>query len=307
MRRPAALIYTVLGQQLELMVRGARPTAATFEVFAQYDTDDAVAEFSGSATLDTPSTTLNGAAGPAQSDPNRIPLTSTAGLVTTRRYLLSQNSLQEVVELVEIGSGYARARHPLQNAYSSGATFQSTYLFAAVDAAFIQDDGNLSDMTDATPDYRVKWTITVSGADTVVYSFFDVVRAPVTHSVDPSDLDSAVPGLIDALPIQYRAEGGRPLIDRAWSSVRAEFAAMDIDINAVRDDEVIDELVILRSVLALAMGGWSPPQMDKALYLQTARDEYRRFVEMHFKVTLKHAVVGNDQGEVKRATPFLVK
>lgn len=295
MRRTAALTFDVLSQQIELLVRNGRPTSATFEVFTQYSGDDVDPEFSGACTVDTPNTTLSGSAGPAQSDPNRLPLTSSAGLVTqTKKYLVSQNGLQEWVELVEVGTGYARARHPLQNNYTAGATVQSTYVFAAVDATFIQDSDSLSDLIDTTPDYRVKWTISVSGATVVAYSFFDVVRAVMTHSVDPSDLDNAVPGVINTMPIQYRAEGGRPLIDRAWSSVRAEFAAMQLDVNMIREDEVIDELVILRSMLSLAEGGWAPPNMDKNLYLQDRTEKFDRFLEKHFKVAAVHPIADAD-------------
>jgi hypothetical protein len=289
MRRTTAILYGVTGQQLELLVRTGRPTAATFDVLAQYALDESTKEFSGTATIDSPNTTLSGAAGPSQTDPQRLPLTSTTGLVAGgRRYLLSQNGLQEWHELVEIGSGYARTRNPLQNDFTTGATFQSTTLFAAVDSTWVANISKLSDLLDTTPDYRVRWSITVGSSTLIVYTYFDLVRIAVSHSVELADLDNAVPGIVDTMPIQYRAEQGRPLIDRAWSSVRADLVASMLDVNILRDDEVIDELVILRSLRALAEGGWAPSGVDKTLYLQTATTNYERFLERHIAVTLKH-------------------
>ncbi len=289
-RRIGALTYGLLAQTLEVMCRTGRPSSATFEVFRQFALDESTPEFSGSATVDTPNTTLSAAAGPAQSDPQRIPLTSTAGLVGGKRYLVAQNALQEWVDLVEIGSGYARAASPLQNDFTAGATFQSTHLSAAVDATFIQNISNLSDTIDTTPDYRVVWTITVGGVVLpTVYTYFDVVRTPIVHSVDINDIDAAVPGVIDSLPVQHRADQGRRLIERAYSSVRADLVKNSLDVNALRDDEVLDELVILRTIRSLAEGGWSPPGIDKTAFLETATRNYNDFITTHIQVVLKHA------------------
>jgi hypothetical protein len=199
---------------------------------------------------------------------------------------------------VEVGSNYVRARHPLQNDYAAGATFQSTTLFAAIDtatspaygtgAAWLSLLQNLSDLIDTTPDFRVRWSVVVGGATVVLYTFFDVVRSAIAHGVDASDINARLPGFIDLLPIEYRAEDGRPLIDAAWSAVRADFAAMGVDVNAVRENEVVDELVILRTLRSLAEGGIAPPGMDKTLYLQRATENYNRFLERHFQGSLRH-------------------
>lgn len=288
-RRTTALTYNVLGQVIELFVRGARPTSATFQVFRQYDTDDAAPLFNGAAVLDTPNTTTSAAAGQAQSDPRRIPVTSTAALVGGKRYRLAQNELVEWADVLEVGAGYVRARNPLQNDYALGATFQSTYLTAAVNDAFIQNVNNLSDYVDTAPDYRVRWAILTGAVTVVAYSFFDVVRAVVRHSIEIADIDDAVPGVVATLPVQHRADSGARLIDRAWSSVRADFFRYGISTDIIREDEVIDELVLLRSLRSLAEGGWAPPGMDKTLYLQNATDNYNRFLEQHVAVVMRHA------------------
>jgi hypothetical protein len=304
MRRIAAIIYGALGQQLELAVRSGRPASATFSVFKQFALDESTAEFSGTATVDTPNTTLSGAAGPSQSDPTRLPLTSIAGVVAGRRYLLAENSVKEWIDVVEVGATYVRGRNPLQNDYTAAATFQSTYLSAAVDATFIANINNLSDLIDTTPDYRVKWTITIGGATQIAYTYFDVVRIAVAHGVELADVDLAAPGAIETMPVQYRAEDGRPLIDRAWHSVRADLVASLIDVNALRDDEVVDELVILRTLRTLAEGGWAPPGMEKSLYLQTATQNYERFLERHIAASLRHNTAERDGSRPVGALPL---
>jgi hypothetical protein len=290
MRRPDAVLYGVAGQSLALLVRAGRPTAATFDVFAQYASDDETPVFSGTATIDAVNTTLTGYAGPTESDPQRLDLDSTAGIVVGRRYLLEQSQRKEWVEFVEVGAGYARSRHPVQGEFSPGATLEGVTLTAAVDDAWAADVSNLSDMSDPAPDYRVKWDVTVGSAQLVIYSFFDLVRSGVDHGVDIEHINARAPGLVDSLPTEYRLEAGRPLIDGAWAGVRADFVSLAIDPNAVRDPEVVDELVILRTLRSLAEGGWAPAGVDKTAYLGLTRDNYDRFFERHFKATLRHRV-----------------
>jgi hypothetical protein len=311
MRRTPGVIFNVVGQSIDLRFALGRPTSATFIVLRAYAEDESTPEFSGTATVDAPNATLTAAAGPSQADPQRLPLTSTAGVTTGRKYTLSQNSLSEVVQPVEVGSGYVRVRSPLQNDYTSGAAFASTILTAAIDSTFIQDRSKLSDLSDTYPDFRVKWSVLYAGQTYTVYSFFDVVRVQVTHDVDIADVNDRAPGLHETLPIEYRAEDGRPLIDAAYRMVRAHMQAVSVDINAIRDDEVIDELVILGSLRILAEGGWSPSGIDRGLYLERATTNFDRFFEQHFQIVLKHRIDQQrgllSQNERPRVAPIFRK
>lgn len=288
MRSIAAITWNVTGQQLTLRAPNGRPTAATFQVFRNYTSDDGTPEFSGAATIDAPNTTVSASSGPAQADPQKLSLASTAGIVTGRKYLLSENALQEWVEPIEVRASYIRVRHPLKNNYTTAATLVSTWITAAVDAAFVADLSKLSDLTDMQADYRVRWSITVGGQTVVAHSFFDVVRAEARHSVDVDDVNARAPGLVDSLPTEYRSEDGRALVDAAWRALRAHFAALAIDVNSLRDDEVIDELVILRALRVLAEGGWHPKGIEWGAYLELVTSNYDRFFEQHFAVTVKH-------------------
>lgn len=308
MRSTTDLVFGVLGQTLSLRVMQGRPTSATFTVLEDYANDDAAAEFSGTATLDAVTTVLTAASGAGQTDAHRINLTTT-GIVTGRKYLLSEGQRQEWIDPIEVGTGYIRARHPLANAYTTAATFVGTTITAAVDATWVAAEANISDHLDPNPDYRVRWAIVIGGVTHIVYSYFDLVRSTVTHQVDIEDLNSRAPGLHDRLPTEYRAEQGRPLIDAAWRSVQAKLASLRIDTDALREDQSIDELVILRALYMLAMGGWHPLGMSSGEYITETRTDYERFVEQHFQVSLMHPVATSSGAgvDVVRAQPFWSK
>ena len=299
MRRTAALVYGQTGQSLTIRVPQGRPTSATFAVYrSYYDESTATAEWSGTATLDSVTTTLGTAAGPSQTDPRLLTLTTT-GITEGTRYLLSQESVSEWVDVVQVGTSTIRTRFPIQHDYTTGATFKGATLSAAVDATWIATLANVSILVDTTPDYRVKWTIVVNGATIVLYSFFDVVRTLVGHQVEIADINARAFGLSDSLPVEYRDEDGRPIIDAAWSAVRAHLIAQGIQPDSWRDDEAIDELVILRSLRTLAEGGWHPPGVDLLAYQTMTTANYDRFFETHV-VTLKHKTTT----ELDATTPY---
>lgn len=287
MRRTGELLWNVTGQSLILRVKQGRPTSAAYQVFRNYADDDSTPEWSGNATVESVNTTISVASGQAQSDPRKLSLTSTATIQVGRKYLVSESSLQEWVEPVEIQPTFIRVRHPLENDYTTAAAFASTYLSAAVDATWIADKNHLSDIDDQMVDYRVKWSIVVGGATVVAYSFFDVLRQLVLHDVDIADVNDRAPGLHDSMPIEYRPDQGRSLIETSFRAVMAHFAALRIDVHAVRDDFVLDELVLLRTLRVLAEGGWHPKNIDIGSYVQLTTGNYDRFFEQHF-VILKH-------------------
>lgn len=313
MRKTPTAIWNVISQQLELRFPLGRPTSATFEVFRAFGSDDATPEFSGAATVDAPNTTTSSAAGRSQADPQRIALTSTADLVELREYLIGGAGLSERVQIMELGAGFVRVRLPLQNDYASGATFQSTTLFASIPDVFAADRGKLSDLSDTFPDYRVKWAVTYAGAVNVVYSFFDLVRSAVTHDVSIADINDRAPGLMDDLPLEYKPEQGRPLVNAAELYVRAHLVANGVDPNSIRDPEAFDELVIRAALLVLAEGGWHPKVFSAGEYVALTGENYRRYWETHFGVVIKPRLdlqVGAAQraGEVpRRADRFAVK
>ena len=277
MRSTTDITYGVTGQTLAYRVPQGRPTSATFAVFRDTAGDDDVSEFTGTATVDTVSTTVSIASGASSADPQRIDLTSSTGLANGTKYLLAEVGKQEWVEPVEVGTAYVRVRHPLKNDYTASATVKSTTITAAVDATWVATLAKLSDHKDPAPSYRARWAIVVGGVTVIAYSYFDLVRAPTSYLVDLDELNSRAPGLVDSMPTEYRVENGRPMIDAAWRAVRAHLASMGLDTDAIRDDEALDELVTLRSLRSLAEAGWRPPGFELTTYLELTRANYDAF------------------------------
>lgn len=308
-RRTEDVVFEVSGQVLLYRVPQGRPVSATFEVFDDAMGDDGVPEFIGAATVDAVNTTVAAASGPGQSDPRRLNLTSTAGIVVGRKYLLSESQLREWVEPVMVGSGFVRMRDRLQNDFTTAATLQSTYVLAAVDAAWVADSGNLSDLSDPNPDYRVRWSVDVSGSIQIAYSYFDLVRAPFLHSVDVNDLVARFPGLAEGLMTGDRLDQGRRIIDDAWRVVRGELAALRLNDTAILEDEALDEAVLRAALVQLAEAGIHPRSFTATEYVTLTRANYDRHVDQHFRVSLRPPVAeGSDSSAANRAAaPFWEK
>lgn len=309
MRSTSNVIYGITGQTLEYRVPQGRPTSATGEVFYDTGTDDSTPLWTFTATVDSVNTTLTAASGLGQTDATKLNVSPTS-FVTTRKYLISEASMKEWITPAQIAAAAVYARHPLQNAYTTSATVVGTTLIATVDSTFIADASYISDQKDQNPGYRVRWEIVVGSTTTVAYTFFDVVRSIVTHQVDIEDINARAPGLMDTLPIDYRTEQGRPLLDAAWQSVQAKLASIGVDTDALRDDQILDELVVLRSLCILALGGWRPSTYDSVgAYLAAVTEEYNTFLEQHFSVTLKHRIAEGTSGaaDTVHAQPFWSK
>lgn len=307
MRSTTDIVYGVTGQTLALRVLEGRPSSATFKVFNDFDSDDATPEFSGTATVDSVSTTVSGASGPSQADPQKILLTSTTGITIGSKYLLSESAKQEWVLPVEVTATYIRVRHPLRSDYTTSATFVSTGLTAAVDSTWVADLTNINSLIDSNPGYRVRWVIVVSGVTYVYYTFFDLVRASVGYQVDLSDLNDRAPGLVDSCPTEYQIDQGRPLLDAAWRSVQARLSAMRIDTDALRNDAITDELVILRALNMLACAGWRPVNFDSlSEYIAVTQAQYDRFLEQHFLIAQPHKMDTGTTGASDTVQRFVI-
>jgi hypothetical protein len=293
MRRSTDIIFNVTGQTLLHRVQQGRPTSATFAVFHENTTDDGTPEWSGTATVENVDTTLDAAAGVGEADRTLISLAAGGGtnVVVERRYRISQNGRSEWVLIVDKNGDDLVASAPLQNAYTSGADFEGTHITAAVDATWVADESHLSDM-DASPDYRIRWAIVVAGATYIEHTFFDLVRGAIGHGITMHDLEDRFFNILDSLPINHRDNGGMRILDAAWRDVKAALSGAHINASALRDAELVDQLVIHRVRLTFAENGRRPSDMTPAEFLAYAADMYDRFFEQHFKLSSKVAVAG---------------
>ncbi len=303
MRSTTDIVFGVTGQSLAYRVPQGRATSATFKVFDAFADDDATADFSGSATVDSVTTTLTATSGDGTTDATKVNL-STTSIVIGKQYLLAEGQRNEWVEPVQVETGYFYARHPLKGSYTTAATFVGTTITAAVDATWVAATANLSDHMDQNPSYRVRWEVLVGSSTYVSYTYFDLVRAAVTHQVDADDINTRAPGYFDQIPIEYRAEQGRPVIDSAWRSAQADLTRLQIDTDAIRDDQFLDELVIRRTLCVLAMGGWRPAGFASVNeYIEATTTSYDRFLEQHVQATLTHKLATGSGGGAEIVAP----
>ncbi len=283
MRSTTNITFGVTGQTLEFRSLKGRPTSGTVSVFFDFAGDDGTPLWTATATVDSVTTTLTATSGAGQSDPRLVNVSPT-GIVTSRKYLISESSKSEWVSPVTISAASVIGRHLLNNSYTTAATFVSTTMTVTVDATFVANLLYLRDQKDPNPGYRVRWVYVVSGVTYVENTFFDLVREEIGPQVDIDDLDARAPGIADSLATDDATEQGRPLIAAAWQAVRADLASLGIDTDALRNDEITDELTILRSLSMWAMTGAHPPQIDAGSYITLTTTAYNRFLEQHFKV-----------------------
>jgi hypothetical protein len=173
----------------------------------------------------------------------------------------------------------------------------------------VADDVNLSDLSDPNPDYRIRWLVTVGGVDTVAYSYFDFVRAPYIHAIDLGDIGARWPGIAEILDAGDRIDQARSVIESAARVVRLELASLDLSDAAVLEDERLDEAVTMAALMVLAQGGTHPRQFAAMEYVQLTTDRFDRFIEKHFRISLKPPVAsGSDSvAERRQAAPFWEK
>lgn len=282
MRTIQDIVFGVTGQTVSFDAPEGRPSSVTsVSVFSWNITDEATSEVAlGAAAVETnPATTVDAASGSGQSDPRILNVSATTGFEVGRTYLATTaDGAYEWFEVGEIDSGNSvTARHPLHNAYAASDTVQSTRIAATVDSTWIADEENLTpDDLGQNPRWRVRWVYVVGGKTYVADTYFNVVRYAARHGVAPLDIDSLVPGWMDTLPTDYRADQGRKLIDEAYREVKIDLHQVDLSASSIAQSEVMDELARYKAVEIgewarfIATGG-DPARFDAASKRYTSR------------------------------------
>lgn len=282
------LLFGVTGQSLVLTVD--RPlTSVTSVAVYEMDADDtstAEAATTGSAAVDTATEALTVAAGPAQTDPRKMTMASSAGFLAGRRYLISGGGLSETFEIDGPPSGTViYARTPLWNDYAIGATIAGT-LRATIAASdtWIADVGNLSPAANPNARYRVRWVVVHSDTgETAVYlRNLDLVRYGAIPQVAGLDVDNAYPGWLDSLPPDHQKSRGRLLIEQATEGVRFRLYGMAIADQALRNAEVFAGLVKAQSIVeGIEANGLRGADVGNALTIARQRVDamFARLVE----------------------------
>jgi hypothetical protein len=316
-RRHVALIYGASGPFLEFypptdeVVRYGWPSAhPTFSVWRGEDGNDSTAQFSGTAVLDsTSTTTTDAAAGPSQARRNRLPLTSTTGFGAGKRYLVSTPTTSGrrrlVVTCVAVATDdYIDLAEDLTIEVPSGSTVAHLRCIAAVDATFIATATNInvfgsrvsvsagasgSTQTSAPP-YRVRWSYL--GSDDSIprqtWTTFDVCRAPAKHSVTKAELLELMPDVVFDEWKAQRGQDFQPQIRAAWDRVRWDIRMAGYDVDMLsQDTEVLDRLTLLAARAQLAQLGCRPRDRDANDYATECENAYKNAVNDSVTVTLK--------------------
>jgi hypothetical protein len=289
MKQEQDIIFGLASQTLWLDAPEGRPSSITSVAVYEASTGDtgtAESATTGAASVETnPNTTMDAAGGATETDPTLVPLTATTGATVGRRYLLTAvNGFKEWVEVEAVSSGVSvKVRHPLQGEYASADTFASTRMSITVDSTWVADTSNLSSGGASSPRYRVRWVYVVSGVTYVRDAYFDLVRYVGDHNVDPLDVDRLAPGWLDRLPVDYRDDQGRALIDDAYAAVKLDLAANDVNDAMVSDQAIVDELV-RRKVVATSELTRFYASGDRQAQMEAARLDYSSTLDAFVRV-----------------------
>lgn len=287
------VLFNVTGQTLYYDPPEGRPTGVpTVSVYASTNDDQAstVAATTGVCSVDSVNTTISVAANPGDTS---FMLTSGAGIVKGRRYLITDtNGEAEWVEVMTVSGGTVKVRQPIQNTYSTSATFQGCRISINVDPTWVATVTNITDVLDPTgrawltthttiawvpgaAGYRLRWSYTVGGTPTLGVSFMDLVRYQAKNLVSPLDVDRRFPGWLDRLATDYQEDQGMALIAEAFQAIKMDALGDSQVLRRLRSTEVIRELVIYRAnLIAMEASTISGGSNMDALHL--ARDLYAR-------------------------------
>lgn len=248
------VLFDVPSQSLHFDAPEGRPSAVTASsIYESAAGDDSTVEdaTSGSPSIEaTPNTTIDADSGPGQSDERRANVASTSGAAVGRVYLLTNAAGEkDWAEVAAISSGaYVVARDPLQNAYASGDTLQTTRISQPLSTSWCAEVGNISGSFDPNPRYRWRLRYTVSSVEYVHDLYFDLVRYAARHDVTPIDVDRRAPGWMQRVATFHREDQGRSLIDEAWVEVKFDLYSMSTPDQSIRNREVVNELVKLKAI-----------------------------------------------------------
>lgn len=276
------ILYGVASQAVEHYPQD-RASSATYVIsdlrYSEDSSDHVIA--SGSATLDSVSTTTDDACGYSSADPRRVPVTSTTGFVVGRRYQIADatTGLVEYFTVAAVVSGASvLSSEPLLGDYTSGATVLGLQLSAAFPDAAAANESRLDD---AYP-LRVVWTYTLrDGRTTKQAEQIRIVR--VRHNdADVAGVMASVrqawPELTKAIP-PGAGEQLRSYVSYAMQRVDSRMALHGIERSQFMGGPAYAQCVMLRTVLHLADQGFVPGTREPEAFREERRVEYSTEIE----------------------------
>jgi hypothetical protein len=289
----ASIVYGVTGQTLDVYPpEGVPGAAASYSVFRAGQSNDDTAEFSGTATADSVSTTVDASSGYSQTNRRKLFRTATTNIAIGRKYIVT-NALgqKEIVTPVKIASGdYIENDIDLAYDYSSGATFVGYRQYFTVDATFVATESKIT--SDPSNSYRVLWSYSIGGVPHRRWTYFDLVRQAKLHNVTADDLMELWPDMASDEWIEQRGEQFARQIDAAFERVTFDAKMAGVELYKLRDGQYLDELVRQCALMLIAETGLAPGGRDQEVYAIERRKRY----EADFNNAITFLKLPVDQG-----------
>jgi hypothetical protein len=281
MDRRTQIVYNQTGQVLELYppewVRGVPSGTTTYSVWAGTAGLDTDAEFSGNATSDSVATTVDAASGVSQSNRRRINLTATTNIVKDYLYVVTTtNGESELVKVVGINSAnYVDVECDLAYDYANTNTFKGLRQYFTIDATFVATQSKINDLSNP---YKIRWKYTIGTTVYYYWTFFDLVRMPVTHSVNIYDVMAIWPDIWQEEPESVYGSKWYQQINMAWDQVAFDLRNYGVETSQIRDADR-NMLTIARFARNVAEMGITQGGLDPSENLRVRSENYSNMLE----------------------------
>ncbi len=271
------LIYNVTGQKVRYFAPQGRPDSVTsVKVWDQRADDDSTEESAlGAPSVTTsPDTTISSASGAGQSNPRLLNVNSTTGFDpgSPDQYLITgSQGEKEFFQCLEVGTGLVIAAAPLQHAYVSTNTVETTGIEATIDATWVAEKANISGtIVGPGPRWRVRWEYVIGSTTYVADSYYDLLRYPgEVVEITPLDVENHQAGWLQQLPEDHQADQGRRLIRNGRRMVEVHLQIAERNDALARDTDTINHLILEATLERTA---W-------ARFAQTGKPELERLWE----------------------------
>jgi hypothetical protein len=291
----ASLVFGQTGQVVEFYppesILGQASGGATYSVWAVDADLDGSAEFSGTATLDSVSTTFDQSTGASQASfRDRLTVASTTGIAIGRTYLASNaNSERELIEVDAIKTDdWVSKEGPLSYDYVNGDTLKGIRHYFTIDATWVADEANIG------TGWRILWTYTIASVTYRTWTNFDLVRVDTKHQVNEAAIYARFPDM------RYQQAKD----DLGWRAIIGEAELhVDFDLHTkyqLRPDELRDPALYNRLVLSCAIWKISETRAPKGRDLTEFNTQMR--MQYYQDLNALEKVVPVDKGTSGGAT-----
>lgn len=191
------------GGTLRIATDGALSSGA----ITLYGSGGTVAQASVALTDTGASTTTDAAAGPSQTDPTLLPVTSESGFLAGDSVLITHvDGRTEHHRVLGVSTGELALERELQWDVDIGS---------AVETAEVSYSVGSDVFSDPAANCRARWSLVRSGVTTVKDLVFDVVRSPVLQPLTEQNLSENLPLVTQQLPSTIQSWA--PLLERSWA------------------------------------------------------------------------------------------